>query len=187
MSTVVSSRKPFGLDGNFAKTNKFKMSIEELKEPICCYAKGKKLGFVENSEVLNHVDWINKWKIFIPRANNIGTELNDDNMNSFVGQPNEICTESYLTVGAELNLSKLSSENLSKYFKTKFLRYLHGLLKSSQDATSKTFDLVPLQDFTGSSDIDWSKSINEIDNQLYKKYNLSSEEINHIETKIKEM
>ncbi len=187
MSTIVSSRKPFGLDGNFARTNKFKMSIEQLREPICCYAKGKRLGFIERDDILTHDDWINKWKVFIPRANNIGTELNDDNMNSFVGKPDEVCTESYLSIGAELNLNEESSENLSKYFKTKFLRYLHGLLKSSQDATSKTFDLVPLQDFTTSSFIDWSKSIKEIDSQLYKKYNLSNEEIIHIESKIKEM
>jgi hypothetical protein len=108
-------------------------------------------------------------------------------MNSFVGKPKEICTESYLVVGAELSLNKKSAKNLEKYFKTKFLRYLHGLLKSSQDATSKTFELVPLQNFDSNLNIDWSKSIKEIDNQLYKKYGLTNEEIEYIESKIKEM
>lgn len=186
-SSYVSSRKPFGLDGNFAKKDKFKKNINGMKKPISCYAKGKKVGFVESSEVLNHEEWINRWKVFIPRANNIGTELSDDNMNSFVGKPNEICTESYLVVGAELDLNNKSAKNLEKYFKTKFLRYLHGLLKSSQDATSKTFELVPLQNFDSNLNIDWSKSIKEIDNQLYKKYGLTNEEIEYIESKIKEM
>ena len=46
---------------------------------------------------------------------------------------------------------------------------------------------VPIQDFTPSSDIDWSQSIADIDKQLYKKYNLTPEEIDFIETHVKEM
>lgn len=46
---------------------------------------------------------------------------------------------------------------------------------------------VPLQDFTQNSDIDWSKAIPEIDQQLYKKYDLSEEEIAFIESMIKPM
>jgi hypothetical protein len=64
---------------------------------------------------------------------------------------------------------------------------MHSLAKASQDATSKTFKFVPLQDFTENSDIDWTKSISEIDQQLYKKYNLSAEEISFIESMIKPM
>lgn len=37
------------------------------------------------------------------------------------------------------------------------------------------------------SDIDWSKLIPEIDKQLYKKYNLTQEEIDFIESKVKPM
>lgn len=48
-------------------------------------------------------------------------------------------------------------------------------------------NFVPLQDFTPSSDIDWSKSIHEIDLQLYKKYGLNQEEIDFIEKNVKEM
>lgn len=44
-----------------------------------------------------------------------------------------------------------------------------------------------MQNFTSDSDIDWTKSISEIDQQLYKKYNLSDDEINFIETKVQEM
>ena len=84
-------------------------------------------------------------------------------------------------------MSENEANNLSKYLKTKFLRYLHSLLKSSQDATSKTFEYVPIQDFTENSDVDWNKSINEIDQQLYLKYDLTNEEIEHIESSIKEM
>ena len=61
------------------------------------------------------------------------------------------------------------------------------MAKSSQDATSKTYRFVPLQDFTSNSDIDWSQSIPDIDRQLYTKYNLSDDEIAFIEKMIKPM
>lgn len=64
---------------------------------------------------------------------------------------------------------------------------MHSLPKVSQHGTSKTYKFVPLQDFTTKSDIDWSKSIAEIDKQLYKKYKLTKEEISFIESMIKPM
>ena len=64
---------------------------------------------------------------------------------------------------------------------------MHSLAKASQDATAKTYKFVPLQCFTTNSDIDWSKSISEINQQLYKKYNLSEEEIAFVESMIKPM
>lgn len=62
-----------------------------------------------------------------------------------------------------------------------------GILKITQDNNRDTWRMIPMQDFSNSSDIDWSTSIAEIDKQLYKKYNLSNEEIDFIETKVKEM
>ena len=187
IADYISSLRPFGLRGYFSKTENYKNSHENMKKPVVCYAKGRQRGYVEEENIISHLEWINKWKVFIPRANNIGTELNDDNLNSFIGTPNQICTESYLVVGADLELNENSAKNLEKYMKTKFVRYLHSLLKSSQDATSKTFEYVPIQDFSKKSDIDWSKSIKEIDKQLYLKYDLTCEEIEHIESSIKEM
>lgn len=75
-----------------------------------------------------------------------------------------------------------------KYLKTKFARALLGIMKTTQNNQSKmVWSKIPLQNFTNSSNIDWSASIVNIDKQLYKKYNLSDEEINFIETKVKEM
>lgn len=62
-----------------------------------------------------------------------------------------------------------------------------GVLKVTQHNPKSTWKYVPLQDFTANSDIDWTKSIPEIDQQLYKKYNLYPEEIDFIETHVKEM
>ena len=62
-----------------------------------------------------------------------------------------------------------------------------GVLKITQDNTRDKWAKVPLQDFTSSSDIDWTQSVVEIDAQLYKKYGLSQEEIDFIESKVKAM
>ena len=68
--------------------------------------------------------------------------------------------------------------------KTKLHRALLGTLKVTQDVTKDKWNNVPLQDFTDNSDIDWSKSISEIDQQLYKKYGLTQEEIDFIEKNV---
>lgn len=183
----ISSLRPFGFRGYFTKDVKFRDSKKGLKNPVICYGKGKQTGFLEREEITKNTEWIDKFKVYTPRANNIGTELNDDNLNSFVGIPNTICTESYLVIGVDLELNQSSATNLCKYLTTKLARFQHSLGKSSQDATSKTFRFVPTQNFTDNSDIDWSKSTVEIDKQLYTKYKLTKEEIEFMEEMIKPM
>jgi hypothetical protein len=183
----ISSLRPFGFRGYFTKDENFRDSKNGLNNPVICYGKSKQTGFLEREEITKNIEWIDKFKVFTPRANNIGTELNDDNLNTFIGNPNTICTESYIVIGVDLELDKISSQNLCKFFTTKFARFLHSLGKAGQDATSKTYKFVPLQDFTSNSDIDWSKSIPEIDQQLYAKYGLTKEDISFIESMIKPM
>lgn len=62
-----------------------------------------------------------------------------------------------------------------------------GILKTTIHLTPEKFQYVPLQDFSISSDIDWSKSVHEIDLQIYRKYGLDESEIDFIETNVKEM
>lgn len=74
-----------------------------------------------------------------------------------------------------------------KYIKTKFARCLLGILKATQHNPPEKWAYIPLQDFTNESDIDWSRPIPEIDQQLYKKYGLDDDEIEFIESHVKEM
>ncbi|MFN3968211.1 Eco57I restriction-modification methylase domain-containing protein [Flavobacterium sp.] len=184
----VSSRRPFGLDGNITKNIKiFRLVKNGLKNPIICYGKSKKIGYLDKEEITVNKEWIDKYKVFTSYANNIGTELNDDNFNSFIGQPGTISTETYIVIGANLELDDNSALNLTKYFTSKFARFMHSLSKASHHGTSKTYKFVPLQNFTANSDIDWTKSIQEIDSQLYTKYGLTDEEKEFIESMIKTM
>lgn len=188
-SAYVSPRKPFGIESNFSKSDKFKCEKNKLKNPISCYGKSWEMGYIEKDLVKNHTDWIGKWKVFTARANNIGTELNDDNLIAQIGKPNCVCTEAYLILGIGLTpkLDRSSAQNLCTYCKTKFMRFMHSIAKASHDATSQTYQFVPLQNFTSNSDIDWSQSIEDIDNYLFDKYKLSKHEREFINTHIKEM
>src|SRR5690625_4130414 len=101
ISELVSSRKPFGLSGYFVDDERFKSNLENMKNPIICYARGWRKGYIERDIVRVRTNWIDEWKLFTPRANNIGTELSDDNFNIRVGEPGTMCTEYYMVIGAE--------------------------------------------------------------------------------------
>lgn len=62
-----------------------------------------------------------------------------------------------------------------------------AVLKITQHNPIGVWKYVPLQDFTPSSDIDWTKSIHDIDLQLYDKYGLTDDERQFIETHVKAM
>lgn len=130
-----------------------------------------------------------KYKVLVPRSNGsgaIGEVLSTPILGEpILGEPILGYTRTFLGIGAFD--SKEEAENALKYVKTKFARTMLGILKITQDNPIETWRLVPLQDFTANSDIDWSKSVSEIDKQLYKKYNLSKEEIAFIESKVREM
>ena len=94
-------------------------------------------------------------------------------------------TQSFVSMGSFDTESE--ADALAKYLKTKFSRSLLGILKVTQDITPRVWGLVPCQDFSSSSDIDWSQPIADIDRQLYAKYGLNDEEIAFIESHVKEM
>lgn len=126
----------------------------------------------------------NKYKIFVPKSNGSGA-IGEVLSTPLIGEPLIGHTQSFISIGEVATRSE--AENLLKYIKTKFARALLGILKVTQDNPVTTWAKIPLQDFTSNSDIDWSQSIAELDAQLYRKYGLSQEEIDFIESKVKEM
>ena len=100
-----------------------------------------------------------------------------------VGKPNMGHTVTFLSIGNFSN--KQEADALLKYIRTKFARTLLGTLKVTQDNPKETWANIPLQDFTSASDIDWSKSIEDIDNQLATKYGLDAFEREYISTHVR--
>ncbi|MCI6877307.1 MAG: Eco57I restriction-modification methylase domain-containing protein [Erysipelotrichaceae bacterium] len=126
----------------------------------------------------------NKYKVILPAVNGSGN-LGETLSTPFIGKPFEGYTQTFLGIGSFETI--FEAEAAYKYICTKFARTLLGVLKITQHNPPEKWKYVPLQDFTSNSDIDWSKSIHEIDLQLYKKYGLDEKEIEFIETHVKEM
>lgn len=150
------------------------------------------LGRINNQRTYKYVrrDYVNdvanldKYKVFMPGANGNGT-FGEVISSPMVVGPRVGSTETFISVGAYN--TELEAEYTFKYIKTKFARAMLNILKATQANTPDKWKYVPLQDFTENSDINWSKSIAEIDQQLYKKYGLTPDEIRFIETHVKEM
>lgn len=127
---------------------------------------------------------LDKYKLFYSKSNGAG-RFGEVITLPEVSYPHIGHTQTFISMGTFD--TEIEVKNLYKYLKSKFQRALLGVLKVTQDNKKSVWKYVPLQDFTDSSDIDWSVSITDIDKQLYKKYNLSDDEINFIESNVKEM
>lgn len=152
----------------------------------------KLIGLINNKrdyrfiarDYLQDNKFIDKFKVMIPKANGSGA-IGEVISTPLVGEPLVGGTDTFISLGPVSTLTEANA--ILKYVKCKFGRALLGVRKITQDNPKSTWQYVPLQDFTSKSDIDWTKSIPEIDQQLYKKYNLSDDEINFIETKVQAM
>lgn len=139
--------------------------------------------YIKKEYVSQH-ETLNKYKVILPKANGTGA-IGEVLSTPLIGEPLIGYTQTFISAGCYDD--KNEAENLMKYIKTKFCRTMLGVLKVTQDNPPEKWKYVPIQNFTDTSDIDWSKSISDIDKQLYKKYKLSKEEIDFIESHVKEM
>lgn len=171
-SDLISSRKPFGLASNIKGNSK---PYKNINDNVVLYQNGG-VGYISKSDIPKGTEWILKHKVFISYAYGMGTTEPYQVINTpFYGEPNSICTETYLLIGSFKN--REICENVISYMKTKFFRFLIVLIKNTQHGTQKVYQLVPMQDFSRP----WT------DEQLYAKYGLSKDEINFIESMIRPM
>lgn len=196
LNTWVSSWNPFGFISDLFTKNKEGVSrISEEKQQDDDYLvhgllKNKRvIRYIPNSALKKNIHIAHSYKVFLPRANGSGVfgEVFSTPMigTPMIGTPMMICTDTFLQIGVFDNCTE--AENLLKYVKTKYFRTMVGIKKTAVFNYKECFTFVPLQDFTAASDIDWSRSVAEIDRQLYAKYGLSAEEVAFIEEKIKPM
>lgn len=158
-------------------------SNETFAEIVGLLKSKRERRFIKK-EYIDAPDNFEKYKIILPESNGSGA-LGEALSTPIVGQPLVGHTQSFISIGA----FETEKEALAclKYIKTKFARVMLGILKITQHNQRPAWRFVPIQDFTQKSDIDWSKSISEIDMLLYKKYELDEKEINFIESNVKEM
>lgn len=165
----ISARKPFGLETTFKGKTKI------FNNAITLYQNGG-VGYIFETEIKTNIDLVKFFKTLIPPLGSGSDSFPHPILGKpFVVEPDSACTETYLVAGVFNN--RIEAENLAKYLTTRFVRFLVLLNKPTQHATSKVYTFVPIQDFKET----WT------DEKLYKKYDISNEEIKFIESLVRPM
>lgn len=177
--------------GNMLVSNFFEKVPEaianETNEPclrILCRVGGKRSICNILKKYIQPNKFIDKYNVASPEANSNGRFGERLTVGELLS-PEEGATDTFISLGAFD--TKFEALALQKYMKTKFFRALLGVKKVTQHCPPMVWEMIPCQEFSENSDIDWSKSIHEIDLLLYKKYGLSDEEVAFIESKVKPM
>jgi site-specific DNA-methyltransferase (adenine-specific) len=165
----VSSMKPFGLRTYFVGNDK------NFQGAIKVYGN-KQISYINIKDISTNLDWVGKNKVYITRSYGAGEDFPHQVLNKpILGEKGSACTETYLLIGPFV--SEKVSQSVISYINTKFFRFLVLLLKNTQDAPKKVYKFVPKQEFEG----------NLTDDFLYKKYDLTKEEIDFIDSMIRPM
>jgi site-specific DNA-methyltransferase (adenine-specific) len=177
---IISNVKPYGLRTDFFNDPKKyglpPVSEEPFDSGIMIY------GLVHYKTVKRYIpldypvpsgkEYINCYKVFVSQVLDNGFDQTKERLKPFLGRPNEICTETFLRIGSFKD--ERTAKNVISYMNTKFFHILMFLKKISHHVVSKVYEYVPLQDFSEP----WT------DEKLYKKYGLTQEEIDFIETNV---
>ncbi len=174
-SSLVYSSTPFGL-------RSFYRGRKEKFEKAVILHSSDGISYIDKSEITRNIELLDTYKVYIGKINPDRGGVNnaaDGMMNvttkvNIIG-PNEIITETYLLLNRFENMQ--DAENCASYFRTRFVRYLISVALSSMNIAKENFKFVPQQDFSKP----WT------DEELYKKYNLTDDEIAFIESMIRPM
>lgn len=174
MTEILTGDTPFGIATNFEDW------FESPRHGYCelhVIRSGKRMiGYIPRDLVIKNVHLLDTWKVLIPKAGSDGGQKIPDMVlgNPLIAAPNSACTQSYLAFWVS---SEEQAVSLKSYIQTRFFRFMVSLRKITQDALRGTYAWVPQQE--------WSQVW--CDDDLFKKYDLSADDVAHIETVIKEM
>ncbi|MFZ4686956.1 MAG: restriction endonuclease, partial [Hyphomonadaceae bacterium] len=166
----VSSRKPFGLPTNFHGSQ----SPEGLRHPVKL-SGSQKVSWVDRADILKNPEWIDEWKVLMTRVQGTSAAVETKFLSKpIIAAPGTACTETYLVAGHFA--TELEAARYAKYLRTRFVRFLVSLRKSTQDAPKHVYAFIP------------DLSLNEewTDAKLYKRYGLTEDEIAFIESQVAE-
>ena len=171
LGKYVSTSKPFGMRSNFSDFTSIQTEMHSVK----LYRFGEN-GYVAKKIIVKNEKLIDRYKVLVSKASPGGDEYPHSIVSQpIVSEPNSVCTETYLVI-KDVD-SRTEAENLVSYIKTRFFRFMMSLVKNTQNISKASYTFVPLQDFSHP----WT------DEMLYRKYNLSSDEIAFIESMIRPM
>ena len=174
-TSLVTGGDPFGFRTNFEDfRNKPKGGDVKLHYNAGGRGAMRAIGYVSRDQVTRNSEMIDSWKLMLNRVYNVAESYPHRIVGSpSILPPKEICTGSFVIAGGFS--TEKEAESAKSYYETKFFRFLLHLRKINQDAARHTYQWVPIQK--------WSQTWT--DQELYKAYRLTNEEIAYIESIIK--
>jgi site-specific DNA-methyltransferase (adenine-specific) len=174
-ATLVSPLKPFGLVSNFPGYSRERKSSKSLSYYTVLNNK-RFAGFVEPSQVPMNLAGSVAPKLLLPKAGSDGGKNESDLV---IGKPwkvggNSICSGTFMYVPGT---SAAEVESMDTYVRTRFARFLISLRKITQDTKADTYSWLPVQVW----DRRWT------DGELYRKYDLGTQEVAFIERLVRPM
>ena len=174
ITEILTADTPFGIATNFEKYHDKKKAGDVALHYV---RSGKRyIGYVPRSQITKNASLISKWKVLVPKAGSDGGQKIPDSVlgKPLVSSPPSVATQTFLAFCAA---SKDEAQSIESYYRTKFFRHLVSLRKLTQDALRPMYLWVPIQAW----DRKWT------DKALYKKYGLTKEESDYIESVIRPM
>ncbi len=166
----VSSQKPFGLRTFFHG----RPDSKRLKNPVKLFGS-QRISYVERSAIPTNAEWIDKWKVLMTRVQGTSAAIETKFLSKpIIAEPGTACTESYVVAG--LFDTEADATNYASYLRTRFVRFLVSLRKSTQDAPKHVYAFIPDLQLNQ----EWT------DAKLYKRYALTKDDISFIESQVAE-
>ena len=174
---IMSANDPFGYDVRVENSYlrvKPDYKKQPFKDSLQFYYNGWRkdgIGYIDKSTVRKGFEYVDKYKLLIPRAFGSG-ETKTDRLNPILAKPKSVCTETYSVIGPFDN--EEICKNVISYINTRFFHFLVSIVKITQAAAKHVYKYVPMQDFSKP----WT------DDELFKKYGFSKEDIEYIESSV---
>jgi len=174
ITEILTADTPFGIATNFSDFH----GSQRPRDIALHYVRGGKraIGFLPRAEVVKNAHLIDSWKVLTPKAGSDGGQRIPDSVlgKPWISEPPAVATQTFLAFWAD---SSDQAASIESYYRTKFFRHLVSLRKFTQDALRPMYAWVPMQEW----DREWT------DEALYKKYDLTDDEIAYIEAVISPM
>ena len=166
----VLSRKPFGLPTNFRGGP----SEKGLTEPVRLY-ENQNVSWVDRGDIEANAALVDEWKVLMTAVQGTSAAVETKFLSKpIIAAPGTACTETYLVAGSFV--TEKEATNYARYLRTRFVRFLVSLRKSTQHATKDVYAFVPDLPLNQ----EWT------DAKLYRRYGMTKDDITFIESQVAE-
>lgn len=171
---ILTGDTPFGIATNF---DDYRTQASAGDVELHLVKQGKRLvGYVPKADIRKNAPLVDSWKMLAPKAGSDGGQKIPDVVlgKPLIVGPGSVCTQTFIAFSVA---NGEEAKSLYSYYGTKFFRFLVSLRKITQDALRGTYSWVPQQP--------WDRTWN--DAALFKKYDLTQDQVAYIEAVIKPM